>query len=288
MSRPGMPIEPIEIRLTKDRLSLVSRVLSSTPDAYKHTQVILELAYKLGYRADPVAEVRVLAMLADTALQAEDFAFAYETSLRMVEAVQVLRATDASSAQAIEASEVAWVASFQLGRQPEFSDISKKLILLGRALELCPPERIPDILSAWRRLEAEAQDARAARAGERRGRSRGVARAQKAASTPLSASLGVTASSLAARLQARAGEMHMPGSPLMNAPDAAALASKAFGRVAGAFPFSVGRRDQSADSSRTGRNSRESSISRPGSAVPKQASRALQKGIGWLIGADEQ
>ena len=39
MSRPGIPISPIEIRLTKDRLSLVARVLSNNADAYKHTQV---------------------------------------------------------------------------------------------------------------------------------------------------------------------------------------------------------------------------------------------------------
>ena len=64
-----MPLLPIEIRLTKDKLSLISRILSSNEDAYKHTEVILELCYKLGYRDDPVAEVKVLAMLADSALQ---------------------------------------------------------------------------------------------------------------------------------------------------------------------------------------------------------------------------
>ncbi|KAM6498410.1 hypothetical protein JOM56_006358 [Amanita muscaria] len=40
------PILPIEIRLTKDWLSLVSRALSSTDESYEHTEVILEL---LGY-----------------------------------------------------------------------------------------------------------------------------------------------------------------------------------------------------------------------------------------------
>ena len=83
-SRPGTPITPIEIRLTKDRLSLVSRVLASNTDAYKHTQVILELVRKLGFDHDVVAEVKTLAMLADTALSSGDFDRAYENSMKLV------------------------------------------------------------------------------------------------------------------------------------------------------------------------------------------------------------
>ena len=51
-SRSGHPIAPIEIRLEKDRLSLIARVLASTDDAYKHSQVMLELANKLGVPGD--------------------------------------------------------------------------------------------------------------------------------------------------------------------------------------------------------------------------------------------
>ncbi|GBE77859.1 hypothetical protein SCP_0107410 [Sparassis crispa] len=79
MTRSGTPITPLEIRLTKDRLSLVSRVLSSNSDAYKHTQVILELVEKLGFGGDAIAEVKTLAMLVETALQSEDFTRHRET-----------------------------------------------------------------------------------------------------------------------------------------------------------------------------------------------------------------
>jgi hypothetical protein len=79
-SRPGVPLTPIEIRLTKDRLSLISRVLSSNGDSYKYKEVILELVDKLGFRGDVVARVKTLAMIADTALQAEDFTQAFATS----------------------------------------------------------------------------------------------------------------------------------------------------------------------------------------------------------------
>lgn len=289
MSRPGISISPIEIRLTKDRLSLISRVLSSTPDAYKHTQVLLELADKLGFRGDPAAEATVLAMVADSALQAEDFTRAYETSERMVAAVLALRAAPGGTTdpRAQAAAEVCWVACFQLGRQPEFADAEKKMALLGRALELCPADRLPDILAAWRRLEAEQAARRRERTGERRARRRGARapRARTLASalgTPLSASSA--AASIASRLQGFQATVHMPslpGSPLVHAPEAAALASKTLSRVAANFPF--GRRDRSVDSART--NSPDPSRPRPD--VPGQASRALQKGIGWLIGAEE-
>ncbi len=155
-SRPGVPLTPIEIRLTKDRLSLISRVLSSNSDAYKYKEVILELVDKLGFRGDVVARVKTLAMIADTALQAEDFAQAFETSEAMINTVsQLCQSPDISEAQLGDAKEVCWVSCFQLGRQTEFPDVPKKLRLLGHALEFCPADRLPEILAAWRRLEKE-------------------------------------------------------------------------------------------------------------------------------------
>ncbi|PCH33842.1 hypothetical protein WOLCODRAFT_160397 [Wolfiporia cocos MD-104 SS10] len=244
MSRPGIPITPLEIRLTKDRLSLVSRVLSSNNDAYKHTQVILDLVHKLGFRGDVVAEAKALAMLAETALQAEDFPRAYEASTRMVDAVLALRTAAPAGLRdprADEASEVCWVACFSIGRHPEFADVQKRLALLGRALELCPPDRLADVLAAWRG-------------------------------------------------QLRMPELHMPHSPLASAPDAAALANKAFSRVAANFPFSVGHRGRQlmSEDENSWERSRSGSRSRAdGADVSAQASRVLQAGIGWLLGADD-
>jgi hypothetical protein len=42
----------LEIRLTKDRLTLIARILSSIDDAYKHTDVMLDIVEKLGYTRD--------------------------------------------------------------------------------------------------------------------------------------------------------------------------------------------------------------------------------------------
>jgi len=266
MSRPGVPISPIEIRLTKDRLSLVSRVLSSNADAYKHTEVMLDLVRKLGFRDDIAAEVKVLAMLADTAIQDEDFGRAYEVTKRMVDTVLDLRSCARSCVddpKIQEVSEVCWVACFQLGRQP-FSDVEKKLTLLGRALGLCPPDKLHDVLVAWRRLKKED----IANRPERSSRSR-IETAAASSTKKLATS---TVDSLFARLQ----DPRVPTSPSLKPPNAAAIASRTLKSVAASFPFSV-----------TGRSSTGSEGGpKPDDDVSAQASRVLSKGIGWLIGDD--
>lgn len=286
MSRPGIPISPIEIRLTKDRLSLVSRVLSSNADAYKHTQVVLDLVYKLGFRDDIAAEVKTLAMLANTALHAEDFSRAYETSERMVDTVLSLRSSAPLGVEdpiVQEAIEVCWMACWQLGRQPEYEDVDKKLLLLGRTLELCPPDRLHEVLTGWCSLEKEDLENRK----ERLSISRGAVGVGKVSHRPVNDATSYTASSLASRLQEL--RMHIPTSPLVNAEDAAALAGRTFNRVTANFPFSIGQRDRPRGSSDTSSSSRDGSRQRPQSGdVSAQANRVFAKGIGWLIGADDE
>ncbi|TDL28587.1 Sec39-domain-containing protein [Rickenella mellea] len=277
MSRPGVVISPIEIRLTKDKLGLVSRVLSSNESAYKHTEVILDLMRKLGFRDNVAAEVKTLAMVADAALQAEDFARAVEMSERMVNTVlnfKELSPLGADSPDVKAAIEVCWVACYQLGRQPEFDDTEKKMMLLGRALELCPPENIVEILTAWRRTELADIEDRRTRISTRRMDISGhhMQNGPRERKT----------TTLAGRLQ----NLRVHNPLMSSAPDAAAMASQAFNRVAATFPFSVRGRT----SEQRPRGSRESSEHRTGSPpadVQSHARHAFQRGIGWLIGADD-
>ncbi|THH06939.1 hypothetical protein EW145_g3733 [Phellinidium pouzarii] len=261
-SRPGVPILPIEIRLTKDKLSLVAGVLSSNESAYKHVEVILELAHKLGFQNDVLAEVKTLAMIADAALQAEDFLRAFEASERMVNAVLKLRQTaplGADNPQVREAVDVCWVACFQLGRQSEAKDTARKMSLLGRALELCPSDKIVDILTSWRKLETEDIVRRQERNSVRQSRNENGAKQARGRTSTLSS-----------RLQG----LHVPSPAL---PSASALASHTFSRVAASLPFSM-----------HGNSSGERNHSQEGSPdVQSQARHALQRGIGWLIGAEE-
>ncbi|KAJ3558528.1 hypothetical protein NM688_g875 [Phlebia brevispora] len=280
-SRPGIPISPIEIRLTKDRLSLVSRVLASNPEAYKHTQMILELVHKLGFVNDVVAEVKTLAMLADTAVNAEDFSRAYESAGKMIDMVATLKSLKSTDDPELErAIDVCWVSCFQLGRHPDFEETDKKLSVLGHAMEICPADKIVDVLPAWRREESNDLEARRRSLASRQGDKIGVNGSAKPTSNQ-----ALSPSSLTERLH----KLHLPTSPLVHAPDAAALANKAFHSVAANFPFSVGTRGRSHLSEDSDR-SRSGSGSRPrydGADVSAQATRVLQKGLGWLLGDDD-
>ncbi|KAG6832296.1 hypothetical protein H0H92_003529 [Tricholoma furcatifolium] len=276
-SKPGIPISPIEIRLTTDRLSLISRVLSCNDDAYKHSEVILDLTRKLGYKNDAVAEVKTFAMLADAALQAEDYTRAFELNERLVDRVLSLRnaSTLPEDTRLMEAEEVCWVACFQLGRHPEFEDIEKKLFLIGHALELCPPEKLNDILTAWGRVSKEDIQFREERL---------ASNIEKGLAASACREHTFTSSNVVFSLRERLQEFHMPSPPLLSTPDAAALASRTFRSVTANFPFSVGRGSQVSDKE----ESRAGSLLRSdGEDVSAQATRVFNKGIGWLIGADD-
>ena len=276
-SRPGIPVSPIEIRLTKDRLSLISRVLSSNSEAYKHTEVILDLVRKLGFKGDATAEIKTLGMISDVALQNEDFDRAYKTDKRIIDFITDLK--DGRADVGEEVKEVCWVACYQLGRQPEFEDVQKKLYLLGYALQLCPPERVVEILAAWRRvdeedLEIRTEDLSSTDPLPSKTGGRGRTRPNES---------GTALKTIADRLQ-----KHIPPSPLVHTPDAALLASKTFSHITSNFPFSVrssSRASQRSDdpaSPMMNRVSLDQDDGRPST----QASRVIQKGIGWLIGAD--
>ncbi|KAF8647924.1 hypothetical protein AX16_006456 [Volvariella volvacea WC 439] len=278
-SRRGIPLTPIEIRLTKDKLLLVSQVLSSNNNAYRHTEVIMDLVHRLGFRGNVVAEVKTLAMLADSALQHEDLTRAYEISVDMVETVVKLRAnqTSVDIDKVAEASEVCWVACYQLGRQPEFTDLDKKLTLLGHALEFCPPDKIHDVLTSWRKFQHEDIEARNERLAGYRIGDNFVARGGGSQHQPSQAF-----TSLNERLQA----FQLAATPLLGSPDAAALASRTLRTVAASFPFSVGGRSHGSDSQNVPRTSSPMGVDT--ADVSAQASRAFQKGISWLIGADDE
>lgn len=224
-------------------------------------------------------------MLADTALQAEDWTRAYEATERMVQTVATLRNSSPigllDDTRVAEASEVCWIACYQLGRQYEFTDLSKKMRLLGYALELCPGDKLHDVLTAWRKLESEDIQNREEKLRQKRSGETSSTFLRQKDSAP-----GSVASSLRARLQ----EFHMPSPPLLSTPDAAALASRTFKSVAANFPFAVGHRGKSHTSEMDDRGSIRSEGSRrtDGEDISSQASKVLSKGIGWLIGADEE
>ncbi|CCA73530.1 hypothetical protein PIIN_07483 [Serendipita indica DSM 11827] len=294
MTRPGISITPLEIRLTKDRLELIARVLSSSEDAYKHQEVILDLAHKLGFKNDVAAEVKILAMLVEVALQHEDFMRAQATCERMMVDARRLR-SDMSISQSThhdEALEVAWRCCYQLGRQSEFHDTPAKMRLLGFAIELCPTDNTLDILAAWRKIEAEDID-------ERKKRS-----AARAAARPTGKRRETGPSLLQVHAGAAAGSL-LKG--LREFSQGQEAATHMLSRVTANLPFSLGGGNtasgggrRSDEMERSGSSPRDFgqlfSRNLAGTPSPRHhvtdevaatARHALARGMGWLIGGDD-
>ncbi|PWZ00693.1 hypothetical protein BCV70DRAFT_199961 [Testicularia cyperi] len=53
---PGQPVEPKEIRTTKDKLDLVARLLASQEDAYRSPELVLEIATRLSAVGDGLVD----------------------------------------------------------------------------------------------------------------------------------------------------------------------------------------------------------------------------------------
>jgi hypothetical protein len=326
VSQPGIPITPIEIRLQKDRLNLVARVLSENEDAYKYPDVIMELVHKLGYKKGDIAsEVKVHAMLADSALHAEDFESAASTvemtvallassgslpsSSRSFSAVELNppETTNASMAEGTEfhspqaqsqgiddALEVCWHSCFQLGRQTEYHDTKRKLRLLGHALRICPPENTVDILAVWRRLEQVDIEENTKHGRKALRVSGGRSRPSKPGATNGNGSgrlAGFGSPDLAA-LSGRAASLlgdYTPSEHLLH--QGADVARQTLSRVAANFPLSslrgIGGRSASTASEGDGSSARPSTTRSITPEISASARQVLSRGMGWLIGDDE-
>ncbi|GAA5917205.1 hypothetical protein JCM6882_002256 [Rhodosporidiobolus microsporus] len=191
-SSPSLPLTPIELRHAPDRLAFIAHLLSTTPDAGRHPEVVLELVRKLGYPAGGKAEVRVLAMLAERATDADEWTLAGEMCDRAAAVVDQLRKRRGRSAanlspSALEdqdpdaAAEYAWKAAFHLGKQGAWADLEGRKNAVGQALVLCPPERIAALLPLWTELERDVAREQVRRAREEAQGSAGGKRGSSAA-----------------------------------------------------------------------------------------------------------
>ncbi len=90
LSNEGVQITPLEIRLTKDRVDLITGILSQTPQAYKYPDMLLELANKLGFRGDLSVQIKLLVAAAQAAMHDEDFEDAAKHCRRAVDLLESL------------------------------------------------------------------------------------------------------------------------------------------------------------------------------------------------------
>ncbi|CAG8820803.1 18300_t:CDS:2, partial [Racocetra persica] len=137
--QPGVPIHPLHIRISPNRLDFIDRLLSTYEDAYRDPNSIIKLAKNLGYRNDKVAEVKVMAMLADAALRDNNFVTAYNTCVDLVNVIKVIASANKGDNENTElalANDSAWRICYEVAKQENYRDLEQQMTLMGYALSL--------------------------------------------------------------------------------------------------------------------------------------------------------
>ncbi|KAI8056547.1 secretory pathway protein Sec39-domain-containing protein [Gilbertella persicaria] len=155
--RPGMTLMPIQIRQSKDRLELISKLIHTKRDMYRRHEQVLTLASKLGYGEDLLAKVKALTLMASAALVEEDYLESYKLCQIAVDAAQNAK-TGKPKNYHDQVNQNAWQICLNLGKIEAFDDVNRRLDVLSMAMTLSPPENIRDVLAVWRKLDQDKPD----------------------------------------------------------------------------------------------------------------------------------
>ncbi|EME88040.1 uncharacterized protein MYCFIDRAFT_95344, partial [Pseudocercospora fijiensis CIRAD86] len=199
----GVPFQPVSIRVSKDPLSLISKVLEQNPRSFDKLEDLIGIARNLvsaglseseGVSNEPDtnqlvldqknAERRVTFMAIQQALEEDDFETAYSYIVnRLTPSGEVLekpnnrkehkRDKSTRSQNTIDYDDISWRAAFLAGRYrpqtstpPTLRRLEQRTELLSLALLLAPTSALTEILAAWRRCEEETTSLQAAQQQE--------------------------------------------------------------------------------------------------------------------------
>ncbi|KAL8693783.1 MAG: hypothetical protein Q9224_003689, partial [Gallowayella concinna] len=188
----GVPFQPVNIRASKDPMSLIGKILEQNPRSYTKLDDLIEIGQSLvkaglgptkqpevppakttkpaspsSDRDKQLAESsrRVTYMAIEAALSEKDFDTAYSYIInRLSPAVPTSQADPSSTQETPDTSsedDVSWRAAYLAGRSPTLkSDTSlrrfeQRLELLSLALLLAPASHLSEMLQVWRAVEAD-------------------------------------------------------------------------------------------------------------------------------------
>ena len=175
----GVPLQPVNIRVHKDPMGLVAKILSQNPRSYTHLDDLLDIGQNLvaaglgGTNSriidTPAVEIdashqlliarrRVTRMAIEAALAEDDFdtAYSYVVSRLHVEA----KAQQQAEKSPIAHDDISWRAAYAAGRYPTSNSgtsalrrIEQRMELLSQALLLAPPAALAELLGVWQTCE---------------------------------------------------------------------------------------------------------------------------------------
>ncbi|KAM3419326.1 hypothetical protein BST61_g5260 [Cercospora zeina] len=191
----GVPFQPVNIRVSQDPISLISKVLEQNPRSYTKLDDLIDIARNLissglsdesdeqisgGSHSESIdkrrkdAERRVTFMAVEASLREDDFETAYSYVVNRltpsgadIEAPQNSRKIhkrqrSSRAHNSIDDDDISWRAAFLAGRYrptastpPTLRRLEQRTELLSLALLLAPTSALTEILAAWRRCEEE-------------------------------------------------------------------------------------------------------------------------------------
>ncbi|WVO17946.1 hypothetical protein L204_105644 [Cryptococcus depauperatus] len=308
-------LTPVEVRHTQDPLSLISTIISgSSSDAYKHADLMLDLTRKIGCQG-VIEEGLVWGMMGRMAVQNEDWEVAKVAIGNMLEIVKKRKkpAKDSNQPQSRNTPDAnkarllteAYTLAHDLASQPNYPDFPAKLSFITSALELCPTSSIPSILQTFK--EVEKGRVKLDEAAKQRRDQRISAPLLPIETTPTSVAVGaIQQTVLGSRTAAKAAKLALDlGGRLTHRPIgsssllSAATLGSAFGTHGPSRPVSQNSikvdNEGSSDAgymvgTPTTGGARElfEGLGRDeAEKVRKGARRAIVRGVGWLLGAEE-
>ena len=179
----GILLRPVNIRVSKDPTSLISKILSQSQGSYAHLdpyllgigndlvragisyqnpEYTLSPAAKASVEDETITTRRMITKMAiEAALKADDFDTAYSMITTGHLSSDVSRPQDAVGWKvSIPQDDISWRAVLGAGRDPitpstQLRNVEQHLELLSQALILAPPSALADILASWQQCELE-------------------------------------------------------------------------------------------------------------------------------------
>jgi hypothetical protein len=178
----GVPLQPVNIRISPDALSLIDKVLEQNSRSYTKLDDLLDIGRNLvraglvksdqalpsspsAYHSlDLKVERRVIAKAIEASLAEGDFDTAYSYVLNRLSPAESTQTSSAlSNASGSKEDDVTWQAAYAAGRfrtkltggPSELRRLEQRMELLSQALLLAPARALAEVLATWRGCEEE-------------------------------------------------------------------------------------------------------------------------------------
>jgi hypothetical protein len=318
----GIPFQPVSIRVHKDPLSLIDKVLMQNPRAYTKVDDLQGIGMNIVLAGLPAtsdaddmhksiqvrlaeAEQRVNFAAISSALAQHDFDTAYSYITTHISQQSSGTVSDDTSWRAVYAAGKYQPPSTPQSSVSRMASLSKRMDLLSLALTLCSsPDHLPEILDVWRKCEEQMDSLRAKEADEER-----VWEEKSDAFSPTSipgdfgefedreVDIADTKRAIASRSGTVRSSVGYEDEAPMGLFDVARSAAAAIQKSA--FPLRAGAQRQASTASAVHRSQSSMVNERPGSALSGGAERVrrrdmvsnavtggLLKGMSWALGAE--